>query len=50
MSIKAELIKRQAIFKEYNVNHIDSYIKLYKENKAKHPLPHLIIIVMSLQS
>lgn len=45
MSIKAELIKRQAIFKEYNVNHIDSYIKLYKENKAKHPLPHLIIIV-----
>lgn len=45
MSIKAELIKRQAIFKEYNVNHIDSYIKLYKENKAKQPLPHLIIIV-----
>jgi len=45
MSIKAELLKRQAIFKDYNVNHIDSYIKLFKENKAKQPLPHLIIIV-----
>jgi S-DNA-T family DNA segregation ATPase FtsK/SpoIIIE len=45
MSIKAELRRRQAIFSEYDVNHIDSYIKLYRDGKAKQPIPHLIIIV-----
>lgn len=45
LSIRAELRKRQAYFKEYNVNHIDSYIKLYKAGKASMPLPHLILIV-----
>ncbi|MBE6047976.1 MAG: type VII secretion protein EssC, partial [Clostridium sp.] len=44
ISIKSELKRRQRIFSEYNVNHIDSYIKLYKEGKAKEPLPHLIMI------
>lgn len=44
-SIKAELLKRQALFAEANVNHIDKYIKLYKNNEVKLPLPHLIIIV-----
>lgn len=44
-SIHAELRKRQDYFKEYNVNHIDAYIKLYKQKKAKKPLPHLILIV-----
>ena len=45
LSIKAELIKRQEVFAEYNVNHINDYIKLYKSGKASMPLPHLILIV-----
>ncbi len=45
LSIKAELKKRQAIFAEYGVNHVDSYIKLFKKGEAKIPLPHLILIV-----
>lgn len=44
-SIKAELLKRQALFAQINVNHIDKYIKAYKEGKAETALPHLIIIV-----
>lgn len=44
-SIKAELEKRQRLFSEVNVNHIDKYIKLYKSGKVSIPLPHLIIIV-----
>ncbi len=44
-SIKAELKKRQEYFREYDVNHIDAYIKLYKQGVAKNPLPHLILIV-----
>ena len=45
LSIKAELVKRQEIFSKNNVNHINDYIKLYKTNKVKDPLPHLIMIV-----
>lgn len=45
LSIKAELRKRQEIFAEYDVNHIDAYIKLFKEGRASIPLPHLILIV-----
>lgn len=44
VSIKSELKRRQKIFGKYNVNHIDDYIKLYKEKKVKEPIPHLIII------
>lgn len=44
-SIKAELLKRQERFAEVDVNHIDQYIKAYKEGKAKVALPHLVIIV-----
>lgn len=44
-SIKAELFKRQNLFAEAGVNHIDKYIRLFKEKKAKQALPHLIIIV-----
>ena len=45
MSIKAELIKRQELFAEYDVNKIDDYIKLYKSGAVKTPLPHLILVV-----
>ncbi len=44
-SIKAELQKRQRLFAAAEVNHIDKYIKKYKEGMVKEPLPHLIIIV-----
>lgn len=44
-SIKAELLKRQTLFAEAEVNHIDKYIKAYKEGKVKTALPHLVIIV-----
>lgn len=44
-SIKAELLKRQSLFAEAGVNHIDKYIQLYREEKVTTALPHLIIIV-----
>lgn len=44
-SIKAEIKKRQRYFAEYDVNHIDDYIRLFKNGTAKQPLPHLILIV-----
>lgn len=44
-SIKAELQKRQRLFAEADVNHIDKYIGKYHSGEAKIPLPHLIIIV-----
>ena len=44
-SIKAELQKRQRLFSDANVNHIDKYIKKYKSGEAEEALPHLIIIV-----
>ena len=44
-SIKAELQKRQRLFSDVNVNHIDKYIKKYKAGEAEEALPHLIIIV-----
>ncbi|MED4940568.1 type VII secretion protein EssC [Heyndrickxia coagulans] len=43
-SIKAELEKRQRLFGEYNVNHINQYQKLYKSGEAKEPMPHLFLI------
>lgn len=45
LSIKAELLKRQSLFAETGVNHIDAYIQKFKAGEAKTPLPHLIIIV-----
>ena len=45
LSIKAELVKRQSLFAEASVNHIDDYIKLFKKGEVEQPLPHLIIIV-----
>ena len=45
MSIKAELEKRQRLFAEVEVNHIDKYIQKFKDGEATVPLPHLILIV-----
>lgn len=44
-SIKAELRKRQQLFAQHNVNHINDYIRLFKQGEATQPLPHLILIV-----
>lgn len=44
ISIKAELLRRQQLFSDNDVNHIDSYQKLYKEGKVKEPMPHLFMI------
>lgn len=44
-SIKAELRKRQKLFAEAEVNHIDKYIQEYKAGKVDIPIPHLILIV-----
>lgn len=44
-SIKAELQKRQRLFADADVNHIDKYIRKYKAGEVSVPLPHLIIIV-----
>lgn len=43
-SIKSELARRQRIFSVHNVNHIDSYNKLFKNGEAKEPIPHLFLI------
>lgn len=45
VSIKSEKDRRQRIFNEYGVNNINSYTKLYKNNEAKLPVPHLFIII-----
>lgn len=44
LSIRSELKRREKIFNQYHVNHIDDYMRLYRKKKAKEPLPHLIII------
>lgn len=44
-SIKAELQKRQRLFAEAEVNHIDKYIQKYKAGQVTTPIPHLILIV-----
>lgn len=44
-SIKAELQKRQRLFADADVNHIDKYIRKFQSGEVNIPLPHLIIIV-----
>lgn len=45
LSIKAELVKRQEMFSDAGVNHINDYIRLFKSGKVDKPMPHLIMIV-----
>ena len=44
VSIKSELARRQRIFNEHNVNHINGYHKLFKLGEATEPIPHLFLI------
>ncbi|MCU7557222.1 type VII secretion protein EssC [Macrococcus capreoli] len=43
-SIKAELKKRQRLFNENEVNHINQYHKLLEDGKQLEPMPHLFLI------
>ncbi|WOO90010.1 type VII secretion protein EssC [Mollicutes bacterium LVI A0078] len=43
-SIKSELKRRQQIFSDNNVNHINNYTKLYEAGQVQEPLPHLFLI------
>lgn len=43
-SIKAELERRQRLFGEHDVNHINQYKKLYNSGEAEEPMPHLFLI------
>ncbi|MBQ8305260.1 MAG: type VII secretion protein EssC [Blautia sp.] len=45
VSIKSENKRRQRIFREYGINHIDAYTELYRAGTAPVPIPHLILIV-----
>lgn len=44
VSIHSEIRRRQKIFSQYKINHIDAYIRLYRDGEVVEPLPHLIII------
>lgn len=45
VSIKSENLRRQRIFSEFGVNHIDAYTKLVKSGEARQPMPHLFIVI-----
>ncbi len=45
VSIKSEIRRRQQIFGEYGVNNINLYTRLYKNNEASIPIPHMFIII-----
>jgi len=44
-SLNVESERRQRLFRQAGVNHIDDYQRLYYEGKVKEPLPYLVIIV-----
>ncbi|WP_332238748.1 type VII secretion protein EssC [Sporolactobacillus sp. KGMB 08714] len=43
-AVKSESRRRQKLFSQYNINHIDDYKLLYKQGKVQVPMPHLFII------
>ncbi len=43
-SIKSELARRQKLFSENNVNHINAYMRLFREGEVSEPIPHLFLI------
>lgn len=45
ISIKSENMRRQRMFAEYGVNNINNYTRLYKNQEASMPIPHLFIII-----
>jgi S-DNA-T family DNA segregation ATPase FtsK/SpoIIIE len=45
VSIKSENRRRQRIFNEHGVNNINLYTRLYKNNEATVPVPHMFIVI-----
>ena len=45
VSIKSENKRRQRIFNEHGVNNINLYTRMYKNNEASLPIPHMFIII-----
>lgn len=45
VSIKSENKRRQRIFNEHGVNNINLYTRLYKNNEANIPVPHMFIVI-----
>lgn len=45
VSIKSENKRRQRIFNEHGVNNINLYTRMYKNNEASLPVPHMFIII-----
>ncbi len=45
VSIKSENKRRQRIFNEHGVNNINLYTRLYKNNEASIPVPHMFVII-----
>lgn len=43
-SIRSELKRRQRLFDQYSVTHINDYTSLFKQRLAEEPLPHLFLI------
>lgn len=45
VALKGELLRRQALLAQAEVNHIDDYQKLWRQGRVTEPLPHLVIVV-----
>lgn len=45
VSMKSENDRRERLFQEFGVNHIDQYTRLLKNHEATEPMPHLLIII-----
>lgn len=45
ISIKSENRRRQKIFRDYNVNNINDYTKLFLAGRVEQAIPHLLIII-----
>ena len=45
ISIKSENKRRQRIFSETGINHINAYTKMYKSGEVSEAIPHLFIII-----
>ena len=44
-ALRSENQRRQKVFQEYGVNNISAYTRLYYDDPAMEPMPHLLIIV-----
>lgn len=45
ISVKSEIRRRQKLFYEIGVNHINDYIQFYKRGEVSVSIPHLLLIV-----